>query len=120
MDAVKFLIKEHNKVRKIFAQISDILDNVAIREKIFEDLCHDLVIYEKMEQTVWYPAKTPKTIAKKAKTSKKKQSSLKPRKKSKSRTTLNAQASKSTKVKSRAKKLFAQALPKRDNKILRK
>lgn len=55
MNAVKFLIKEHNKVRKIFSQIYDKLDNIPQRTKMLENLSHDLLIHEKMEQTVWYP-----------------------------------------------------------------
>jgi hemerythrin-like domain-containing protein len=66
MDAVNFLIKEHNKVRKTLDKISkgnffsrlagktDYSD--AARLRMFNALCKDLEVHEKMEETIWYPA----------------------------------------------------------------
>lgn len=54
MDAIKFLLKEHNKIRKIFTKITTKSREVT-KKKMFDLLCKDLVRHEKMEQKIWYP-----------------------------------------------------------------
>src|SRR5437899_742586 len=54
MDAIKFLLKEHNKIRKTFTKIKKKSREVT-QKKIFDLLCKDLVRHEKMEQKIWYP-----------------------------------------------------------------
>lgn len=55
MNAIDFLLKEHEKVRKILADISDESHRVETREKKFEMLCQELIRHETMEQKIWYP-----------------------------------------------------------------
>jgi hemerythrin superfamily protein len=55
MNAIKFLLKEHDKVRKVLADLSNKSHQYDTKRKIFDDLCHDLVTHETMEQKVWYP-----------------------------------------------------------------
>lgn len=54
MDAIDFLLKEHDKVRKKFAEIKKKKDPKSFLEE-FDALCKDLLVHEKMEQIVWYP-----------------------------------------------------------------
>ncbi len=55
MNAIDFLIKEHEKVRHILAEISDNSHRNQTRMHLFDDLCHDLLRHEEMEHQVWYP-----------------------------------------------------------------
>jgi len=55
MDAIKFLLKEHNKVRRIFKDINKKSRRDLTKRKIFKELCHDLIVHETMEQKKWYP-----------------------------------------------------------------
>jgi hemerythrin superfamily protein len=55
MNAIKFLLKEHDKVRRLLADISDVSHKYETKIKLFDDLCQDLVTHETMEQKVWYP-----------------------------------------------------------------
>lgn len=55
MNAIDFLIKEHNKVRSLFADMNDSNHRQETKKKIFETIHEELVRHEKMEQTVWYP-----------------------------------------------------------------
>lgn len=55
MNAIDFLINEHNKVRKILADIDDESHKEETKHKMFNDLCIELIRHETMEQTVWYP-----------------------------------------------------------------
>ena len=54
MDAIKFLLKEHNKIRKTFTKIKS-KSRETTKHKMFDFLCKDLVRHEKMEQKIWYP-----------------------------------------------------------------
>lgn len=55
MDAIKFLIKEHNHVRRVLKDINKKSRTEAAKKKIFKGLCKELVVHETMEQKVWYP-----------------------------------------------------------------
>lgn len=55
MDAIEFLIKEHNKVRSTLKAISKISSEKSRKNK-FEALCKDLIRHETMEEKIWYPA----------------------------------------------------------------
>ncbi|MBV8803216.1 MAG: hemerythrin domain-containing protein [Gammaproteobacteria bacterium] len=54
MQAVKFIVREHNKIRKTLARIEkQAHDTTKIRTAKL--LCKDLTIHENMEETIWYP-----------------------------------------------------------------
>lgn len=55
MNAIDFLIKEHNKVRKLFADMNAPGHREKTRRKLFDTIHEELLRHEKMEQTVWYP-----------------------------------------------------------------
>jgi iron-sulfur cluster repair protein YtfE (RIC family) len=55
MNAIKFLVKEHERVRKTFAEIEDESRRYETKKKMFDTLCQELTVHEKMEQTIWYP-----------------------------------------------------------------
>ncbi|MBA2655010.1 MAG: hemerythrin domain-containing protein [Gammaproteobacteria bacterium] len=55
MDAVAFLINEHNKVRKSFTDILEGSHRDETTAKMFNLLCDDLIRHETMEQEIWYP-----------------------------------------------------------------
>ncbi|TAL65292.1 MAG: hemerythrin domain-containing protein [Legionella sp.] len=55
MNAIDFLIKEHNKFRTMFADINDPSHREETRRRIFETIHDELIRHEEMEQTVWYP-----------------------------------------------------------------
>jgi hemerythrin superfamily protein len=55
MNAIEFLVKEHNKVRSLFADLVDPSHREETRRKIFDTIYEELVRHEKMEQNVWYP-----------------------------------------------------------------
>lgn len=65
MDAIKYLIGQHNRFKKIFNSLSkkNVITRLissspsySVRKRKFEKLCRELVVHEKSEQTVWYPA----------------------------------------------------------------
>lgn len=54
MHAVKFIVHEHNKIRKTLARIEkQARDETKIRTAKL--LCKDLATHENMENTTWYP-----------------------------------------------------------------
>lgn len=55
MNAIKFLLKEHNKVRREFSDIEDDSHKYETKKNMFDTLCNDLIRHEKMEQKLWYP-----------------------------------------------------------------
>lgn len=55
MNAIEFLIKEHNRVRDMLVDIADESHRFETQQKRFEQLAHDLIRHEHMEHTVWYP-----------------------------------------------------------------
>ncbi|MFT4059109.1 MAG: hemerythrin domain-containing protein [Legionella sp.] len=55
MNAIEFLIKEHDKVRTTLDDIANGSHHFDTQKKRFELLIHDLIRHEKMEYTVWYP-----------------------------------------------------------------
>lgn len=55
MNAIEFLIKEHNKVRTMLADITNGSHHFDTQKKRFELLAHDLIRHEQMEHEVWYP-----------------------------------------------------------------
>lgn len=54
MNAVKFILREHAKIRGTFKRIAT-LKNEKAKIKHFKDLCNFLVVHETMEQKIWYP-----------------------------------------------------------------
>lgn len=54
MNAIQFLLKEHNNVRRQFADIESTA-SFSTRKKMFDALCKELIKHEKMEQQFWYP-----------------------------------------------------------------
>jgi hypothetical protein len=55
MNAIEFLIKEHNQVRAMFADISDDNHKYETQRKRFDILSEELLRHENMEHSVWYP-----------------------------------------------------------------
>ena len=55
MNAIEFLIKEHNKVRELLSNIDDETHRYETKRKMFDGLAEDLVRHETMEHDVWYP-----------------------------------------------------------------
>lgn len=55
MNAIDFLIKEHNRVRKMLQNINDGSYHYATQKKQFRLLAQDLLRHETMEHQVWYP-----------------------------------------------------------------
>jgi hemerythrin superfamily protein len=54
MHAIKFIVREHNKIRKTLARIENqARDETKIRTAKL--LCKDLEVHENMEETIWYP-----------------------------------------------------------------
>lgn len=65
MDAINFLLKEHQRVKTMLADIIDDSHHFETQRKKFESLAHDLVRHETMERVVWYPHlknKVPDTV----------------------------------------------------------
>lgn len=54
MNAINFLIKEHNEVRTTLADIAN-KTPFDSQKKAFELLAEDLIRHENMEHEVWYP-----------------------------------------------------------------
>jgi len=55
INAINFLLKEHKKVKKLFAEISADSQNEVSRKEKFGRLRQDLITHETMEQKIWYP-----------------------------------------------------------------
>lgn len=55
MNAIDFLIKEHEHVRKTLSEIDDSSHRTDTKRKMFQSLCTDLIRHETMEHKVWYP-----------------------------------------------------------------
>lgn len=55
MNAIDFLLKEHEKVRAVFSDITDESKRMETKKKLFSELSNDLTRHEIMEETVWYP-----------------------------------------------------------------
>lgn len=55
MDAINFLIKEHDRVRKMLSDMENLAHHDETKRKMFDELSADLIRHETMEQTVWYP-----------------------------------------------------------------
>lgn len=55
MNAIDFLIQEHNQVRDTLTQISKASHPNETREELFQSLCHNLIRHEAMEHAIWYP-----------------------------------------------------------------
>ena len=55
MNAIDFLIKEHEHVRRALAEIDDDSHHAETKRKMFQSLCQDLIRHETMEHVVWYP-----------------------------------------------------------------
>ncbi len=65
MNAIDFLIKEHNKVRTMLDDIADEAHHFETQQKRFALLAQDLIRHEHMEHTVWYPhfkSKLPEAV----------------------------------------------------------
>lgn len=65
MNAIDFLLKEHNRVRSMLRTISDDSHHFATQKKQFQVLSKDLIRHETMEHQVWYPhfkEKLPSTV----------------------------------------------------------
>ncbi|MDX1902491.1 MAG: hemerythrin domain-containing protein [Gammaproteobacteria bacterium] len=55
MNAIEFLVAEHEKVRKKLSDIRVASHHYATKKQMFEALSEDLIRHEAMEQKVWYP-----------------------------------------------------------------
>ena len=55
MNAIDFLLKEHNKVRDLLADLNDPSHREETKRNLFETIRFELIRHEKMEQTIWYP-----------------------------------------------------------------
>lgn len=65
MNAIDFLCKEHDRVRKMLMDISEGSHFYETKKKLFHTLSHDLLRHEEMEHKVWYPCfkeKLDKTV----------------------------------------------------------
>src|SRR5262245_49601379 len=57
MDALKLLKEDHQKVKRLFAEIEDTGPRAARRrEELFTELDDALALHEKLEEDVFYPA----------------------------------------------------------------
>lgn len=55
MNAIDFLIKEHEHVKKVLTQIDDPSHHKETKRKMFRSFCQELIRHETMEHKVWYP-----------------------------------------------------------------
>jgi hemerythrin superfamily protein len=55
MDAIKFILREHNKIRRTFKDINKKSRRIPTKKKMLKELCNYLVVHETMEQKKWYP-----------------------------------------------------------------
>lgn len=55
MNAIDFLVQEHNKVRTLFKDLNDPKHRAETQKKLFLIIADELTRHEAMEQTIWYP-----------------------------------------------------------------
>lgn len=55
MNAIDFLIKEHNQVRTLLADINDASHRFETKKEKFHLCADNLIRHERMEHEVWYP-----------------------------------------------------------------
>lgn len=55
MNAIDFLIKEHNKVKAMFADINESPHRDDTKKKLLNNLFDELLRHETMEHKLWYP-----------------------------------------------------------------
>ncbi|WP_131783773.1 hemerythrin domain-containing protein [Legionella gresilensis] len=55
MNAIDFLIQEHNKVRSLFKDLNDPSHREETQKKLFLTIRDELIRHEEMEQQIWYP-----------------------------------------------------------------
>jgi iron-sulfur cluster repair protein YtfE (RIC family) len=55
MNAIEFLLKEHDRIRNAFADIDNESHRETTKKEMFNALCQDLIRHETMEQKIWYP-----------------------------------------------------------------
>ena len=55
MNAIEFLIKEHDKVKRILNEIEDDSKQFETKRRLFQEVGHALIRHENMEQDLWYP-----------------------------------------------------------------
>lgn len=55
MNAIEFLISEHEKVRTMLTDISSNSRDYETQKHLFDSLCDDLLRHEVMEHKIWYP-----------------------------------------------------------------
>lgn len=55
MNAIDFLTKEHQHVRKILADIAQDTHRIETKRKMFDTLCDEILRHETMEHKIWYP-----------------------------------------------------------------
>lgn len=55
MNAINYLIQQHDKFRKLLARLTSSSGREDTKRKLFEKISTDLAHHEKMEQKVWYP-----------------------------------------------------------------
>ena len=55
MNAIEFLIMEHDRVRAMLSDIDNDSHRFETKQRHFERLSQDLIRHEMMEHTVWYP-----------------------------------------------------------------
>lgn len=55
MNAIDFLIKEHDRIRAMLKDITDTSHRFETKKALFNTLKDFLIRHESMEQTVWYP-----------------------------------------------------------------
>ncbi len=55
MNAIKFILKEHAKIRAAFKLIAKSNSSDAVKIRKLMALCKYLVVHETMEQKLWYP-----------------------------------------------------------------
>ena len=57
MDAIALLKDDHDKVKKMLAQLEETTERaVKTREEVFRNLKADLVVHEAIEEEIFYPA----------------------------------------------------------------
>lgn len=54
MHAIKLLLNEHQRVRKMLVAITE-SQRATTKKRLFHDLGNDLIIHEEMEEKVFYP-----------------------------------------------------------------
>ena len=55
MDAIKYILSEHQRIKKMLASLTKASRTLAARRKMFVTVSKFLKTHEKMEQTIWYP-----------------------------------------------------------------